>query len=111
MIVALVDSDVRHYGSTLEGPVDSTIDHTSVFVKINNVEVVTSQDKIDTPSHIYDYDDEGNPLYHEHSDQDIDYLQNSYVKVDGNYLVVVGDKNIVNDTRIDSTNQNFVIIN
>jgi len=110
MIIATVNSTIKHYGSTQEGPVDSTLNHTSVFVKINNEEVITSQDTIDTPSHIYDYD-EGTPLYHEHPNQPIDYLQNTYVKINNHNIVVVGDKNIANDTRIESTSQNFVKIN
>ncbi len=108
MLAAVTNSEFYHYGSTAQGPVASTINHSSVFVKINSMDVLTTADTIDTPSHIYDYDNEGNPLYHSHNNQVIDVHNNNYVKIDGYYVVVVGDKNSSNDTRITATNQDFV---
>ena len=108
--IAVTNSQINHYGSTQQGPVASSLNHNPTFVRINNVDVVLSTDKIDTPSHIYDYDEEGHPLYHSHPNQDIDVLYNDYIRVNGSYVVVEGDGNSTNQTYIDNAGQDFVFI-
>ena len=109
--IATVLSEINHYGSTIEGPVPSTFQNNLPnFVKIENVVIVSQEDLIDTPSHSYDIDGEGNPIYHSHSNQNVDDRAQSFVKIEGNVVLLEGDKNSSNNTIIDNAQQNFVKI-
>lgn len=111
-LIALEDSLAKHYGSTMVGAVDSTFNaNTPNFVKINNVSIVTTNNTIDTPSHQFAVDSEGNPLFHNHLNQVVDNLNQSFVKIENNVVIVVGDKSDGEDTRVENGgSNNFVKI-
>ena len=109
--IVTTGAEINHYGSTVVGPVASTIqDNTPSFVKIEGVSVSSAEDKIDTPSHVYDYDIDMNPLFHAHTDQVVDDTAQNYVKIDGNIVLLENDTSTTEDTRIDAAGQAFVTI-
>lgn len=105
--VVLISTTPQHYGSAVMPPIASTVDGTN-FVKVNNIAVMDEANTVDTPSHVYD---EGPPaLSHTHLNQVIDNLQNNFVLIESRKIIVEGDKNIANDTRIINAEQSFVFI-
>lgn len=61
---------------------------------------------VDTPSHVYSLGPP--PLSHSHTGQVIDSLSQAFVTIEGNTVILEGDKNIANDTRIVDAGQSFV---
>jgi hypothetical protein len=111
------NGQAKHYGSTLQGPVNSTLvkGSTPSFVQIEGKPIILAGDKINTPSHIYDYDEFGSPLYHSHPNQSIDdeNYGPSYWQINGGSprWLLVGSSNTANDTVITSEGQSFVNVN
>ena len=110
--IALSNSNVGHYGSAVFPPVSSSIQlNGNEFVSVEGVKVITTENKIDTPSHIYDYDGFGNPLFHSHSNQVIDSLNQDFVYIENKNVIIEGDKHTAEDTRVINSTQTFVKIN
>jgi len=113
ILIATENSDIQHFGSVYGGgSVSGNTDmRTPNFVTIENKEIISSEDKLNVPSHAYDKDEEGNLLYHSHPNQEINSIEQNFVKIEGNLVVLVGDKSTTNDVRImDSGNNDFMKI-
>jgi hypothetical protein len=113
MLIATMNAEVNHYGSTIQGPVLSTIQNNPPsFVTIEGVSIMSTEDLVDTPVHAFALNPLPPPaeLFHSHSDQTIDTNQQNYVTIEGNIIVLQGDKYGSEDTRIDSAGQFFVQI-
>ena len=107
VLIVVEDASANHYGSTVDGPVVSSINKNSPnFVKIDGKEIISSEDTIDTPSHRFQISPD---QYHSHTGQIIDQRAQSFVSIEGNPIVLVGDKNSGNDTRLDSAGSNSFV--
>ena len=106
---ATEDATINHYGTTIVGPVASTPNLASpVFFTIESKQILSSEDTVDTPSHAYD---PGPPiLYHTHNNQVVDDRAQSYFTIEGNPILLDGDKHTAEDTRIDVAGQSFFTI-
>lgn len=100
-LIVLEDSNCQHFGSVYGGgSVTSTINNaTPNFVTIENKKVMTENNIIDTPSHQYDVDGLGNPLFHSHPNQVVDTISNDFVTIENKKILRVDDKSSSEDTR------------
>jgi hypothetical protein len=111
-LIALIDSECNHYGSTMVGPVASTLNISPPdFVEIEGVSIVTTNNTVDTPSHQYAVDGEENPLFHTHPNQLIDDLGQNFITIENEIILLKDDSSSAEDTRIDSAGSNeFVFV-
>lgn len=108
MNIAIITTEPEHFGSAVSPPILSTVNGSN-FVTIESIPVMDIDNTIDTPSHIYAYNDT-TPLFHQHDDQVIDTLSQTFVTIEGQTVIVEGDKYSTEDTRIVSAGQTFVSI-
>jgi len=107
-LIATTNTLIYHYGSTVVGPVLSIAQNNSPsFVSIEGNSMLSEEDLVDTPSHKFI---SVPPTFHSHSNQIIDSRAFSFVTIEGKEVIVEGDKNLLNDTRVDDVQQSFVHI-
>jgi hypothetical protein len=112
-LISVEDSDVQHFGSVYGVTSVSANLGTSTpdFVTIENKKIMTDNNKMNVPTHQYDVDGLGNPLFHSHSNQTVDSIQQSFVTIEDNDILIVDDKSTSEDIRImDGGTNDFVSI-
>jgi uncharacterized Zn-binding protein involved in type VI secretion len=96
-----------HTGSTAKGAVAGTVASTQTFVLIDGVAMIQKGDIMTTPSHINDYDSEGDPTYHSHT-QPITVSLQSFLTIESVAVAQIGDNSGSDLTEIVSSGQTFV---
>lgn len=111
MNIAIITTEPEHFGSAVSPPISSTVNGSN-FVTIEGTAIMDIDNTVDTPSHIYAYGPPPTnpPLFHQHDDQVIDTLSQTFVTIEGQTVIVEGDKYNAEDTRIVSAGQTFVSI-